>query len=93
MRTQLRSRLAGLSLALLLAPVAALADPYTGFQIALRPIDDSTCTPSGDCQVGDLEYETYGGTSLASPITAAGTPAVSARARTSASRALGTARR
>jgi subtilase family serine protease len=51
--------------------VAALADPYTGFQIALRPIDDSTCTPSGDCQVGDLEYETYGGTSLASPITAA----------------------
>lgn len=51
--------------------VAALADPYTGFQIALRPIDDSTCTPSGQCQVGQLVYETYGGTSLASPITAA----------------------
>lgn len=51
--------------------VAALADPYTGFQIALRPIDDSTCQPDGQCQQGPLVYETYGGTSLASPITAA----------------------
>jgi subtilase family serine protease len=46
--------------------VAALADPYTGFQIALRPItDDATLA------TGPLEYDTYGGTSLASPITAA----------------------
>src|SRR6185312_320420 len=46
--------------------VSDLADPYTGFQIALRPIiDDSTL------QTGAFEYDTYGGTSLASPITAA----------------------
>ncbi len=49
--------------------VAALADPYTGFQIAMRPI--ISCTPAGQCQVGSLQYATYGGTSLASPITAA----------------------
>lgn len=46
--------------------VAALADPYTGFQIALRPITDDTTLATGP-----LEYDTYGGTSLASPITAA----------------------
>ncbi len=51
--------------------VAALADPYTGFQIAFRPIDDSTCQPDGQCQQGPLTYVTYGGTSLACPITAA----------------------
>jgi Predicted protease len=46
--------------------VAALADPYTGFLIGIRPIiDDSTL------QVGDFVNETYGGTSLASPLTAA----------------------
>lgn len=46
--------------------VAALADPYTGFAIGIRPItDDSTLA------TGDFENETYGGTSLASPITAA----------------------
>ncbi|QDP98501.1 S8/S53 family peptidase [Microlunatus elymi] len=46
--------------------VADLADPYTGFQIAIRPItDDSTLA------TGDLEYQTWGGTSLASPIVAA----------------------
>lgn len=46
--------------------VAALADPYTGFQIGIRPIvDDSTL------ETGDYINETYGGTSLASPIVAA----------------------
>ncbi len=46
--------------------IADLADPYTGFQIAIRPIlDDSTL------RTGPLEYETYGGTSLASPLAAA----------------------
>jgi subtilase family serine protease len=46
--------------------VSDLADPYTGFQIAISPIvDDSTL------ETGDLEYETYGGTSLASPMVAA----------------------
>ncbi|MEO7125384.1 MAG: S53 family peptidase [Nakamurella sp.] len=49
--------------------VAALADPYTGFQIAFRPI--TSCTPDGTCQTEPLQYVTYGGTSLASPITAA----------------------
>ncbi|MGH8963205.1 MAG: S53 family peptidase [Jatrophihabitantaceae bacterium] len=46
--------------------IADLADPYTGFQIALRPIIDDTTL-----QTGPFEYETYGGTSLASPIAAA----------------------
>ena len=46
--------------------VAALADPYTGFQIAIRPITDDS-----SLSTGPLEYDTYGGTSLASPITAA----------------------
>ncbi|MFF1573427.1 protease pro-enzyme activation domain-containing protein [Leifsonia sp. NPDC058292] len=46
--------------------VAALADPYTGFQIGIRPIiDDDTL------ETGDFINETYGGTSLASPIVAA----------------------
>ncbi|WP_431279473.1 S53 family peptidase [Leifsonia poae] len=46
--------------------VAALADPYTGFQIGIRPIiDDDTLA------TGDFINETYGGTSLASPIVAA----------------------
>ena len=46
--------------------IADLADPYTGFQIGLRPIvNDSTL------QTGPFTYETYGGTSLASPIAAA----------------------
>jgi len=46
--------------------VAALADPYTGFLIGIRPIvDDATGA------TGAYENETYGGTSLASPLTAA----------------------
>jgi subtilase family serine protease len=46
--------------------VAALADPYTGFQIGIRPIiDDDTL------ETGDFINQTYGGTSLASPIVAA----------------------
>ncbi|WP_254786964.1 protease pro-enzyme activation domain-containing protein [Curtobacterium sp. MCBA15_001] len=46
--------------------LAALADPYTGFQIGIRPItDDATLA------AGNYVNETYGGTSLASPITAA----------------------
>ena len=46
--------------------VAALADPYTGFSIGLSPItDDSTLA------TGAFENQTWGGTSLASPITAA----------------------
>jgi subtilase family serine protease len=46
--------------------VAALADPYTGFQIGIRPIIDD-----GTLETGDFINETYGGTSLASPIVAA----------------------
>ncbi len=46
--------------------IADLADPYTGFQIAIRPILDDTTL-----ETGPLVYETYGGTSLASPIAAA----------------------
>jgi subtilase family serine protease len=46
--------------------LAALADPYTGFEIGISPIiDDSTL------ETGDYANETYGGTSLASPLTAA----------------------
>ncbi|WIB62655.1 MULTISPECIES: S53 family peptidase [unclassified Curtobacterium] len=46
--------------------LGALADPYTGFSIGIRPIkDDSTLAAAA------YETETYGGTSLASPITAA----------------------
>ena len=46
--------------------IADLADPYTGFQIAIRPITDDTTLATGP-----LVYETYGGTSLASPLAAA----------------------
>lgn len=46
--------------------VAALADPYTGFQIGISPITDD-----GTLATADYENETYGGTSLASPLTAA----------------------
>ena len=46
--------------------VSDLADPETGFQIALRPITDN-----GTLATGPLEYDTYGGTSLASPLVAA----------------------
>jgi subtilase family serine protease len=46
--------------------IAALADPYTGFSVGIRPIvNDKTL------KVGDFERVTYGGTSLASPLTAA----------------------
>ncbi|WP_241704013.1 S53 family peptidase [Leifsonia shinshuensis] len=46
--------------------VAALADPYTGFQIGLSPIVDDTTLATGA-----YVNETYGGTSLATPIVAA----------------------
>ncbi|MFI5061640.1 MAG: hypothetical protein ACHP7F_09350, partial [Actinomycetales bacterium] len=46
--------------------VAALADPYTGFQIGISPIVDDTTLSTGG-----FINETYGGTSLASPIVAA----------------------
>ncbi|MGA0568294.1 S53 family peptidase [Rathayibacter sp. KR2-224] len=46
--------------------LAALADPYTGFEIGIQPIiDDDTLATGGYIN------ETYGGTSLASPLTAA----------------------
>lgn len=46
--------------------ISALADPYTGFQIGISPIvDDDTLA------TGPYENETYGGTSLASPLSAA----------------------
>ncbi|MGU3409956.1 protease pro-enzyme activation domain-containing protein [Microbacterium sp. M1A1_1b] len=46
--------------------LAALADPYTGFSIGIRPITDDTTLAAGE-----FVNETYGGTSLASPLTAA----------------------
>jgi subtilase family serine protease len=46
--------------------VAALADPYTGYRIGYRPIVDDTTL-----ETGDFVDETWGGTSLASPIVAA----------------------
>jgi subtilase family serine protease len=46
--------------------IGDLADPYTGFQIGLRPIVDDTTL-----QTGAFGYQTWGGTSLASPIAAA----------------------
>lgn len=46
--------------------VAALADPYTGFLIGISPINDDAAQTT-DAFV----TETFGGTSLASPITAA----------------------
>ncbi|HEY4225365.1 MAG TPA: S53 family peptidase [Pseudolysinimonas sp.] len=46
--------------------IAALADPYTGFLIGISPINDDTTLTTDP-----FENETYGGTSLASPLTAA----------------------
>jgi subtilase family serine protease len=46
--------------------VSADADPYTGYQIGYRPIVDDTSLATGD-----YVNQTYGGTSLASPLTAA----------------------
>ncbi|GAA4681694.1 S53 family peptidase [Frondihabitans cladoniiphilus] len=46
--------------------LSALADPYTGFQIGISPIADDTTLATDP-----YENETYGGTSLASPLTAA----------------------
>jgi subtilase family serine protease len=46
--------------------IAALADPYTGFLIGISPInDDSALTTDA------FQNQTFGGTSLASPLTAA----------------------
>jgi subtilase family serine protease len=58
--------------------VAALADPYTGFQIGIRPIVNDTTLATGD-----FVNETYGGTSLASPIVAAQIAIVQQSTRTS----------
>ncbi|MDJ0354904.1 S53 family serine peptidase [Paenarthrobacter sp. PH39-S1] len=46
--------------------VAAVADPYTGYQTGFRPIIDDTTLATGP-----YENVTVGGTSLASPVTAA----------------------
>ncbi len=46
--------------------IAALADPYTGFSVGISPIVDDTTLATGP-----FERDTYGGTSLASPLTAA----------------------
>ncbi|MEO6114785.1 MAG: S53 family peptidase [Pseudolysinimonas sp.] len=46
--------------------IAALADPYTGFLIGISPINDD-----GALTTDPFENDTYGGTSLASPMTAA----------------------
>jgi subtilase family serine protease len=46
--------------------IAALADPYTGFSVGIRPIVDETTLA-----VGVFQRDTFGGTSLASPLTAA----------------------
>jgi len=46
--------------------VAALADPYTGFLIGISPINDDDALTTDP-----WENETYGGTSLASPLVAA----------------------
>jgi subtilase family serine protease len=46
--------------------IAALADPYTGFLIGISPITDDT-----KLTTGAFVNQTYGGTSLASPLTAA----------------------
>ncbi|MGN6744154.1 MAG: S53 family peptidase [Amnibacterium sp.] len=42
--------------------IAADADPYTGELIGIRPVDEATL------KVGPYEEQTYGGTSLASPL-------------------------
>ena len=46
--------------------VAALADPYTGFLIGISPINSDTALTTDP-----FENQTFGGTSLASPLTAA----------------------
>ena len=46
--------------------ISDVADPYTGFLIGIRPIIDDTTL-----QTGPFETETFGGTSLASPVVAA----------------------
>ncbi len=46
--------------------IAALADPYTGFLIGISPINDDVALSTDP-----FENETYGGTSLASPLVAA----------------------
>ncbi len=46
--------------------ISALADPFTGFKIGLRPIIDDTTL-----QTGGFTNEVIGGTSLASPLVAA----------------------
>lgn len=46
--------------------VASLADPYTGYRIGLSPI-----TNDHVLKTGGFTFATYGGTSLASPLTAA----------------------
>jgi len=46
--------------------IAALADSYTGFLIGISPINDDDALTTDP-----FENETYGGTSLASPLTAA----------------------
>jgi subtilase family serine protease len=43
--------------------VSSLADPYTGFLIGISPLDGSSAT-----RTGKFVTETYGGTSLASPL-------------------------
>ena len=58
--------------------VAALADPYTGFLIGLSPITDDATQSTGA-----FVTETYGGTSLASPITAAQMALVQQRTKVS----------
>ncbi|MDQ1609802.1 MAG: hypothetical protein QOE16_2534 [Microbacteriaceae bacterium] len=58
--------------------VAALADPYTGFQIGIRPIVNDVTLATGG-----FVNETYGGTSLASPIVAAQIAIVQQSTRTS----------
>ena len=45
--------------------IASLADPYTGFVIGFRPITNDTTLATGP-----FANATYGGTSLASPLTA-----------------------
>jgi subtilase family serine protease len=46
--------------------ISALADPFTGFSIGIRPIIDDTTL-----QTGGFENQTFGGTSLSSPLVAA----------------------
>lgn len=57
--------------------IAALADPFTGFLIGIRPISDDTTLATDDYQEFPI-----GGTSLASPITAAEVAIVQASTHT-----------